>query len=196
MARRSDHTREELTKLILSATRDSIREEGATAISSRKIAKRVGYTVGTIFQVFGSMDRLILAVNTDTLSDLQDACAAVPTDIDMESRLRGLAAAFLNFAKDRRNEWDAIITYQYAEDHWADPDYAQRIAGLLDIIADTVSDNYTAQDAELHDADVRLLWTALYGIFALGSANRLTQGYEAEKLLEALIDLYLTARRA
>ena len=70
MARRSDHTRDELKKLILEKSSELIRIGGVEAISSRKIAKSIGYTVGTIFQVFGTMDRLVATINMQTLEAL------------------------------------------------------------------------------------------------------------------------------
>ena len=62
MARRSDHTREELRRLILQAARRIIRDKGVAALSARKVASDIGYTVGTIYQHFNGMDAILITV--------------------------------------------------------------------------------------------------------------------------------------
>lgn len=195
MGRRSDHTREELRQLLLDAARDSLREDGVAGLSSRKIAKRAGYTVGTVFQVFGNMDRLMAEVNIATLAALYEPIAAVPADQPTEARLRGLAEAFLDFARAHPAEWDAVISYQYATDQTASEDYKERIGALLQVIGAATRDLYAADETERHQWDVRILWTSLYGVFVLSAAGRLTEGYDAAKMVDGLIDLYLAARR-
>jgi AcrR family transcriptional regulator len=66
MARRSDHSREALEELILSHAHALMAETGLQRFSAREVAKRIGYSVGTLYNVFGSLDRLLLAVNSRT----------------------------------------------------------------------------------------------------------------------------------
>src|SRR4051812_50228267 len=42
-------------------------EVGFAHFSAREVAKRVGYSIGTVYNVFGSYDALILAINGRTL---------------------------------------------------------------------------------------------------------------------------------
>src|SRR3546814_14710228 len=80
MGRRSDHSREELEALILEEGHRHMAESGFAKFSSREVAKRIGYSVGTLYNVFGSSDRLVAAINTRTF----DLCAAF-----LERRLAG-----------------------------------------------------------------------------------------------------------
>ena len=48
MARRADHTKEELTELVLRAGEAPIENEGFSAFGARRVAGGIGYTVGTI----------------------------------------------------------------------------------------------------------------------------------------------------
>jgi len=70
MARRSDHTREELKNLILSSASRIIENEGYSALTVRKIATDIGYTPGTLYNVFQSMDGLTLALNAERVERL------------------------------------------------------------------------------------------------------------------------------
>src|SRR5688572_8822706 len=66
MARRSDHTRDELEALILAEAHKLLAVTGLQRFSAREVAKRIGYSVGTLYNVFGSLDRMLLAVNSRT----------------------------------------------------------------------------------------------------------------------------------
>ena len=72
MARRSEHSLEELKALVLDAAETIVREEGFSGLKVRKIASEIGYTVGSIYMVFANMADLIMHINARTL----DAIAA------------------------------------------------------------------------------------------------------------------------
>ena len=44
MARRSDHTRDELRRMALDAARAIVEEDGLRGLSTRRLAKAIGYT--------------------------------------------------------------------------------------------------------------------------------------------------------
>ena len=67
MARRSDHTREELTELAIDAALALIEADGFAQFSARQVAAKIGYTVGTLYNVFGSYDSLLLHVQSQAL---------------------------------------------------------------------------------------------------------------------------------
>lgn len=67
MARRSDHTRDELRTLILEAAWSIIGQENAEGLTARRVASEIGYAPGTVYNLFESMDDLILNINLRTL---------------------------------------------------------------------------------------------------------------------------------
>ena len=48
MARRNDHSKEELQSMAIDATRSLISQAGYEGVSARKVANSIGYTVGTL----------------------------------------------------------------------------------------------------------------------------------------------------
>lgn len=111
MARRSDHTRPELETLIVDAGSALMAELGFARFSAREVAKRVGYSVGTIYNVFGSADALMLAINTRTFGlwadHLRVALAAAEDD-----RIRALVEGYFGFASENTNLWMAIYDHR------------------------------------------------------------------------------------
>ena len=59
MARRSDHSRDELKALILDCAREIAEEEGLRGLTARRIATEIGYAPGTIYNLFSNLDDLI-----------------------------------------------------------------------------------------------------------------------------------------
>src|SRR5687768_11034179 len=110
MARRSDHSPEELRSLILREAQRHLAEAGYARFSAREVARRAGYSVGTIYNVFGSLDWLLFEVNTLTFqmwADLLEQRLAGGSD-----RLEALVDGYFEFAESNRNLWEAIWAHR------------------------------------------------------------------------------------
>src|SRR3546814_11701822 len=86
---------------------DLMAESGFAKFSSREVAKRIGYSVGTLYNVFGSYDRLVAAINTRTFdlwaAFLERRLASRPRD-----RIAALVEGYFRFASETTNIWMAI----------------------------------------------------------------------------------------
>ena len=60
--------REELRALLIAEGHALLAEQGLARFSGREVAKRAGYSVGTIYNVFGSIGRLVAAINSRTFT--------------------------------------------------------------------------------------------------------------------------------
>ena len=63
MGRRNQHTREELRSIALQAAEELVVAHGLAGLSARKVVARIGYTVGSLYMVFRSLDDLIVQTN-------------------------------------------------------------------------------------------------------------------------------------
>jgi AcrR family transcriptional regulator len=133
MARRSDHTRAELEALILEAGHGLMAETGYARFSAREVAKRVGYSIGTIYNVFGSLDRLLLAINSRTFLFW---AAAIAERLDSASgdRIAVLVDAYFDFATTNANLWEAIYAHRLPAGEVLPERYFQQRAELTGIL--------------------------------------------------------------
>lgn len=117
MGRRSDHSRAELEELILSTGSTLIAETGLAGFSAREVARRIGYSIGTIHNVFGTADRLIAAINTRSFKDwaasLRERLNAVGPDGD---RIAALVDGYFGFAREHPHLWTAIFDHRLPPD--------------------------------------------------------------------------------
>jgi AcrR family transcriptional regulator len=135
VGRRSDHSREQLREIIISAGHRQMHEVGFARFSAREVAKRVGYSIGTLYNVFGSYDGLILAINGRTLelwrAHLETRLEEVAAGGD---RLAAAINAYFEFAVMNRHAWTALYDFRLPDDV-APPDrYSARVTAIMTLV--------------------------------------------------------------
>ena len=108
MARRSEHSLEELKAMVLDAAETIVIEEGFPALKVRKIALDIGYTVGSIYMVFANMADLIMHINARTLDAIAAQLDQVQ-DSSAEQSIETLARTYLSYAVQNFNRWRNIF---------------------------------------------------------------------------------------
>lgn len=113
-------------------------EKGFAGFSAREVAKRVGYSIGTLYNVFDSYDRLILAINTETFrlwsAHLRERLSGVGAD-----RIRALVEGYFSFASANRNLWTAIYDHRLPPGMPIPEEFLGDRAALTDIVIQEVA---------------------------------------------------------
>ena len=199
MARRSDHTREEIKAMAVSAGRDLVRLNGLAGFSARKVATAIGYTVGTLYNVFENHDDMVLHINAVTLEDLlafmekrlgaADPVESTPSDLEA---LKSLAACYIDYARENYNCWSALFEHNLAPEAKLPGWYRDRIDALFVFIETRLRPVIGGDAAEARQT-ARVLWASIHGICALTLTNKLRLvGVETvEDLTESLIENYV-----
>jgi AcrR family transcriptional regulator len=111
MGRRSDHSRTELEELIVAAGHRLMEETGFAGFSAREVARRIGYSIGTIYNVFESLDHLLIAINGRTFELWTDYLAERIAEGGGD-RIQSLVEAYFGFARDHPKLWMAIYDHR------------------------------------------------------------------------------------
>jgi AcrR family transcriptional regulator len=191
MARRSDHTREELTELAIEAAIALIEEHGFAQFSARQVAAKIGYTVGTIYNVFGSYDGLLHHVNARTLDHWYDFLQ-MRLKRGKAEPLRVLARGYVDYARTHYNRWIALFEH-HRDNSKPVPDwYQERLKRFFAMLEDIILSN-AGQDRRKARRDAQVLWAGIHGVSILSLTGRLELiGAEStDTLVNALIDNYL-----
>jgi AcrR family transcriptional regulator len=138
MGRRSQHNRDQLEAMMIAAGRDVMRERGFAGFSAREVARRVGYSVGTIYNVFPSLDHLLAAINTATFDDWADHLRLLLAR-NPDDRIRALVEGYFSFARNNRNLWMAIYDHRFPPEMAIPEADAARRAGLTSIVIEEVA---------------------------------------------------------
>lgn len=133
MGRRSDHTPQELRELLLGCGHALMREVGFGAFSGRQVARKAGYSVGTIYNVFGSLDGLLAAINTRTFELWADHLHKA-LETGGEDRIASLVRGYFDFALANPLLWSAIYEHRLPEGQSLSEDDFARRAALTGIV--------------------------------------------------------------
>jgi len=198
MARRNDHSREELCELALGAARDIAEAEGLRGLTARRIASRIGYSVGTLYNVFVNLDDLIVHLNGATLDQLHQTLDQGPRSGAPEATLRVLLAGYVRFTHERRNLWNLLFEYHLPEGQGLPDWYTAKIGHLMTLVEDALAPLFGVDQAAERRRSARVLWSAVHGICTLSSGGRLgVVGAEsADHMTETLLSTYLAGLRA
>ena len=196
MGRRSDHSRDELYAMALEAAQDIAEEDGLRGLTTRRIAQEIGYTVGTLYNMFENLDDLILRLNGTTLDALYDACSQAQLDDEPEASVRALSQCYIQFIRDHPKRWSILFEHHLPDGvdlpEWHDA----KIMRLLGLLERALAPLFApGQETEAHHS-ARVLWSSLYGICALESADKLGKIVTVEALSDSLITNYLAGLRA
>ncbi|MHA1567391.1 MAG: TetR/AcrR family transcriptional regulator [Alphaproteobacteria bacterium] len=178
----------------LDAARKIVREEGLAALTTRKIAKAIGYTVGTLYQIFEGVDDLIEQMNAETLDELHDLCQQIDFGAGPIRSLTDLADGYLKYARENPRLWSAVFEHHPAEGHQRQEPYQEsgrRLMGLVERAIDPLFEPSNKQN-RLHEA--RVLWASFYGISALSTEDNLSQEETVAEMIETLVEIYVSSR--
>ena len=194
MARRSDHSREEIKEMALNAALEILEQEGAKGLSARKVAGAIGYTVGTLYLVFKNQQEMVLQLNARTLDDMDAWLEARSSGCSAPREcLLTLAEAYIDYAVQRSARWNLLFDTVVAEGEVLPDWYLERLGclfGRVERMLAPLKDDHDAQEIE---RAARVLWASVHGICTLKIRHRLdlAGSQSTEEMAQMLIDNFL-----
>lgn len=194
MPRRSDHTRTEIREMIVGAGQKIIQKSGISALSTRKIASNIGYTVGTLYHFFDNYDDIILHINSITLNDLREHFSNnLDKNQDPANQIKQSANIYLDFIQNNYNRWSILFEYKLTSNEELPEWYKEKIDNLFEFIKEPLSK--IVADQETATKQSKILWSSIHGISALAISQKLQleENESTESLCEELINNYLNS---
>jgi AcrR family transcriptional regulator len=198
MGRRSSHTPQQLRALILDAAQEIIEAQGLAGLSAREIARRIGYSPGTIYNIFANLDDVVLNVEARVLDALDRRLSELHQRNDgINDGLTRIARAYLTFTQERPRLWNLLFEHHMPTGTELPAWYQQKLEGLTTQIERALAPHFPpGREAELQRAS-RVLWAGVHGITALSTAAKLSvvTTETAGRLIDDLIATYLAGLR-
>ncbi len=191
MGRRNDHNREEIKQMIVLSGQDFIRKFGFSNFSTRKIAKDIRYTVGTLYNVFESYDNIILNINAKTLDDMRKFIEeGLDPKLKNAKAIKQLANLYIEFAHNNRNIWSTLFEYNTPVDLKLPKWYNKKIEKLFSILERQLSELINKKSTSKH---AKVIWAGIHGICILSLTQKLNVSGTSSALIlgKSLINNYL-----
>jgi AcrR family transcriptional regulator len=194
MARRSDHTREELRELILKAATEIVKKSGIQKLTTRAVAKKIGYSAGTLYLIFHNVDELIFAVNARTLADLRVQMHARASQVaDPVERLEVMASYYLDFGLANVDLWRLVFEHRFLGDDPFPEIITHETNAVLQAVGAALKNIVPgASNAELHGIAAGF-WSGVHGVSHLAITDKLRIASEApfHTVMKMQVDTFL-----
>lgn len=179
MARPTKHTADDVTRMVVDAAEALARQEGLRGLSLRKIAAEVGYAPGSLYNVIGDLDDIVLHLNARTLDRLSDYLRTriEPVRPAIENAF-AVADGYLDFVIAEPRLWGLILEHRLMTGTQLPSWYADTLAATTGLV-DEVLRPLIPDEAERRLAVVSL-WAALHGIASLATSGKLASVHDAD----------------
>ena len=165
----------EVRQALIKATLELMDSGGLEAVKARPVAQAAGVSVGTIYNLVGTVDDLVQLANIQIYEELsafglermreRDAMLGEGTARDrVLARLLTLADAYIDFVAGHANRWAALLAFNRAHDGAIAEDNLQHLLALIDIVGAVLRDAPAFADNGKRRLAARALWSAVHGI--------------------------------
>lgn len=170
MASKTEIRRQELRDNLIVIAERTIAKNGLTALRARDLASEAGCAVGAIYNVFGDLTDLVLAVNARTFHSLGADVAAALADepSNPAEQLVIMAQAYHRFAAENHLRWKALFDVDRAPGEAAPDWYLQEMGQLFTYISDPLAAIFPDRDSKDLALLTRALFSSVHGIVLLG----------------------------
>ena len=188
MARRSEHSLEELKAIVLDAAETIVIEEGFPALKVRRIAVEIGYTVGSIYMVFANMADLIMHINARTLDAIAAQLEQVQ-DNSAEQSIETLAITYLSYASQNFNRWCNIFECSLSANAEIPDWYQEKVDNVFAPVEERFAEFAPELTEDCKKRAARALWCGIHGICVLSLTGRLDRAdtNEIEETMALLV---------
>ncbi len=193
MGRRSIHTPEELRELIIQAATEIVERDGLEGLSAREIAKRIGYSPGTLYNVFENLDDLLLTIEARLLDRLAARLATTDETGTPQQRLRRLTQTYFAFTQEQPKLWNLLIEHRMPVGRKVPEWYHAKLENLLTPLEQALAPLLESPDLSPPKHAARTLWAGVHGLTSLSTADKLSHvtGNAGKTLVDDFVSTYI-----
>ena len=193
MGRRSEHSIEELRSMALDSAEKLLNQEGLGGLSTRAIAKSMGYTAGTLYLAFRNLDDLVLQLNRRSIQGMAEALGgSVNPEAGAADNVRSICRAYLKFGREHQPQWELLFQRQWPEGFVYPAWYVAEMGKSLMVFEHELG-RLLGPKSSPHEVSMagRAVWCSMHGIHALYASGRLERlGVSS---LDELIEFQISA---
>ena len=166
VARRQEHSRDELAALVVSAAEAIAEEGGLGGITMRRLAAAVGYAPNSIYHAVGDMDEILLRLNVRTLDLLcWTLRRSLPGARTPEAAVDAIVEGYIGFVRRHPGLWSVIVEYVRRGKGPFPAWYEEALSRPLDLVDEVLAPFFP--DPVDRRRSTAVLWASLHGFVSL-----------------------------
>ena len=185
-------TKEEIRVDLIVKAREVLVDKGLGFLTARKLSDYSGYSVGTIYNQFKSMDNLIVWENCQTLDELYDALAAVDMGSDAYKNLNKLLEKFVEFVFDNKNLWFTLYNTHFQNTmETYKIFYLRRIIRIVQLLENNLHKLFSNVSDKERKVSTEVLFITVFALSSLLTTEKDFARLEKKYVMRVLFNTYL-----
>ncbi|MEP1355406.1 MAG: TetR/AcrR family transcriptional regulator [Tateyamaria sp.] len=170
-----------------------IATKGLRELTVRQIGTAIGYSAGSVYNVFRNLDDLISHINARTLRALETKIAEVQETGDVHADAKSVLQVYSRFQAKHSKLWAANNVHAMRQDIEQAQIYDEALEAVVDCVVRIVSPGLPNRSDKEVRKSVRVLWASLLGIASVPASARFLKegGYSVDLMAEDLVEHYL-----
>lgn len=185
-------TKDEIRVDLIVKARELIAEKGFQFLTARKLADYSGYSVGTIYNQFKSMDILVMWENCQTLDELYQKLLTAEFGSDAYLNLNHLLEKYVDFVLDNKNLWFTLYNFHFANVK-ADFElfYLRRIIKIVQLLEHNLHKLFVKIPGGERRVATEVLFIAVFALSSLLTTEKEFARLEKRYVVRVLFNTYL-----
>ena len=185
-------SKEEIRADLILKARELLVDKGMEFLTARKLADYSGYSVGTIYNQFKSMDNLFLEENAQTLDELYDALLSAEMGSDVYINLNKLLEKFVEFVLKNKNLWFALYSFHFqnvVEEY--NIFYLRRIVRILLLSEKNLKKLFVKIPQKEREVSSQVLFVTVFALSSLLTSEKEFVALDKKYVVRILFNTYL-----
>ena len=185
-------SKEEIRVDLIIKARELLCDKGLDHFTARKLADYSGYSVGTIYNQFKSMETLAMWENCQTLDELYDSLCKVDMGSDAYRNLNLLIDKFVDFVFKNKNLWFALYSFHFnnAEGQYA-IFYLRRVIKIVLMLERNLHKLFEKVPAKERQVSTEVLFVSVFALSSLLTTEKEFARLEKRYVVRVLFNTYL-----
>ncbi len=164
--------------------------KGFSGLSARKVAGEIGYTAGTLYNVFDNFTDLICHINATTLDDLKIHLEkSLNPSLSTEDALNQLGQSYVDYAIEKTQLWGALFEFPHPDDYLLPQWYLDKVQEVFELPVRIIAPMFNG-NLKRAEYEARVVWGGVHGVCILGITDRL--GLGSKELLKSKVNSLIT----
>lgn len=188
------NTKDNIRNILITKGRELVRQKGASFLTARKLSEATGYSVGTIYNQFGNMDKYIIEQNMLTLGELYAVLAEIMPDTNPYKNLNRYVDAFVAFVLNNPHLWFLLFNFHIQSGYESFPqEYLRKLLKITNLWRREFNAVFEKLSAAERKVSLQVLWLSMFSLSSFLTLNGLDKMSKLNKknVCKLLLNTYL-----